>query len=109
MQNYETESDSIPGHSTRADRAGVSADAIADDIAKALLHFDGRRYPIFAWCVMPKHVHVVLNIFSRHTLPKVMHSWKSFTSKRASEVSNVGGTFWQTEYYDHFIRDESEL
>jgi hypothetical protein len=31
--------------------------AVVED---ALLHFDGERYRLLDWCVMPNHVHVVL-------------------------------------------------
>ena len=38
--------------------------ALAKVVSEALLHFEERRYRLFAWCVMPNHVHVVVN-FSR--------------------------------------------
>ena len=83
--------------------------AIADEIADTLAHFDQQRYRLFAWCVMPNHVHVVFKIFPGRSLPEVMHSWKSFTAKRANDILGTRGTFWQREYYDHLIRDSSEL
>lgn len=33
---------------------------IAEIVANALQHFEGDRYRLFTWCVMPNHVHVVL-------------------------------------------------
>ena len=33
--------------------------AVAKCVAEALRHFDGKRYQLYAWCVMPNHVHVV--------------------------------------------------
>jgi hypothetical protein len=41
---------------------------IARTIADALLHFDGRRYRLFAWCVLPNHVPAVVRVFSRQSL-----------------------------------------
>ena len=32
---------------------------IAQQVENALLHFDGERYRLHAWCVMPNHVHVL--------------------------------------------------
>src|SRR5258707_2520216 len=32
---------------------------IAALVVDALLHFDGTRYRLHAWCVMPNHIHVV--------------------------------------------------
>ncbi len=83
--------------------------AVAQEIAEALFHFDEKRYRLFAWCIMPNHVHVVFKIFPGHTLAAIMHSWKSFTAKRANEILSSSGTFWQREYYDHLVRDEAEL
>ena len=36
---------------------------VAELVRNALLHFDGGRYRIAAWCVMPNHVHVVVKPF----------------------------------------------
>jgi REP element-mobilizing transposase RayT len=82
---------------------------VAQEVANTLRHFDEKRYRLFAWCIMPNHVHVVVKIFPSETLATVVHSWKSFTAKRANKILGRNGSFWQREYYDHLIRDESEL
>jgi menaquinone-specific isochorismate synthase len=82
---------------------------VAEAIADTLCHFDEKRYRVFAWCVMPNHVHVVVKIFPGQTLATVVHSWKSFTAKSANRILGLRGAFWQREYYDHLIRNESEL
>ncbi len=83
--------------------------AIAEEVANTLRHFDNQRYRLFAWCVMPNHVHVVVRLLPGHTLAEVVHSWKSFTAKRANEALGRQGSFWQREYYDHLVRNEGEL
>ena len=82
---------------------------IAEMVANALCHFDGNRYFLFAWSVMPNHVHVVVRPESGYNLSDILHSWKSFTAKRANKILKRGGRFWQPEYYDHLIRDEKDL
>ena len=82
---------------------------IAEAIANTLRHFDDKRYRLFAWCVMPNHVHVVVRLLPGHDLAAVIHSWKSFTAKRANEMLGLQGQFWQREYYDHLLRNEREL
>jgi REP element-mobilizing transposase RayT len=79
---------------------------IAEAMANTLCHFDQRRYRLFAWCIMPNHVHVVVRLFPGETLAAVVHSWKSFSAKRANRVLGAHGAFWQREYYDHLIRGE---
>ena len=83
--------------------------AIAEEVAAALRHFDNQRYRLFAWCIMPNHVHVVVRLLPGQTLAEVVHSWKSFSAKRANAILNLEGAFWQREYYDHLVRNESEL
>ena len=83
--------------------------AVASMVAEALRHFDNRRYRLFAWCVMPNHVHAVVGMFPSHTLAEVVHSWKSFTAKRANGLLNLSSRFWQREYCDHLVRDDSEF
>ena len=82
---------------------------IAEDVADTLLHFDDHRYRLFAWCIMPNHEHAVVKLFPGQTLASVVHSWKSFTARRANVVLGRHGRFWQREYYDHLIRNESEF
>ncbi|WP_347273387.1 hypothetical protein [Candidatus Kuenenia sp.] len=38
---------------------------IAEIVAGALKHFDGERYHLHAWCVMPNHVHVIVEVSQR--------------------------------------------
>ncbi len=83
--------------------------AIAEQVANALRHFDEKRYRLFAWCVMPNHVHVVARLFPGNTLAAVLHSWKSFSAKHANQILGSRNAFWQREYYDHLIRDEKEF
>jgi REP element-mobilizing transposase RayT len=82
---------------------------VAQQVANSLLHFDEKRYRLFAWCVMPNHVHVVARIFPGQTLATVLHSWKSLSAKQATKILGWHGVFWQREYYDHLIRNEEEF
>ncbi|HEX9785338.1 MAG TPA: transposase, partial [Opitutaceae bacterium] len=84
-------------------------DRIAGIVARALKHFDGDRYDLLGWCVMPNHVHVVVRPREGHELPDIVHSWKSFSAKEANKVLGRKGEFWQPEYYDHLIRDEKDF
>ncbi len=82
---------------------------IAKVVAETLLLFDERRYRLFAWCIMPNHVHVVVRIFPDHHIPDVLHSWKSYTARQANRILSRRDSFWQREYFDHLLRDESEF
>jgi putative transposase len=68
--------------------------AMAKIVADALRRFDGTRYRLFAWCVMPNHVHVVFQTLRDNTLAEILHSWKSFSAKKANQILNRSGEFW---------------
>ena len=73
---------------------------VANLVAKALRHFDGQRYQLHAWCVMPNHVHVIVEPIANRKLSAILHSWKSYTAKEVNRLLKRTGTFWQEEYYD---------
>ncbi len=75
----------------------------------ALLAFDERRYGLLAWCVMPNHVHVLLEVRAGYPLESVVHTWKSYTAKAANRLLERTGPFWAREYFDRFMRDEAHL
>ena len=83
--------------------------AVAKIVADAIQRFDGDRYHLLAWCIMPNHVHCVLEPLSGVELSDILHSWKSFTAHAANKLLGRNGPFWQKESYDHLIRDETDL
>jgi REP element-mobilizing transposase RayT len=83
--------------------------AMARVVAQALRRFDGERYRLVAWCIMPNHVHVVMQPLGTFHLSDILHTWKSFTANQAQRLLGIQGAFWQHEYYDHLVRDEDSL
>lgn len=80
---------------------------IARLVEETLTLFDGQRYQLLCWCVMPNHVHLVFTL--NDALERVVHSWKSFTAKTANRLLGRTGVFWQEGYYDRCVRDSGEL
>lgn len=78
-------------------------------VEDALLHFDGERYRLLAWVIMPNHVHVLAETLPVYRLGDIVHSWKSFTAKEANRILGRMGPLWQEEYFDRFIRDDDHL
>jgi REP element-mobilizing transposase RayT len=68
-------------------------------VADALKHFDRARYELHAWCVMPNHVHVMFYVDRGVEVPRIVHSWKSYTAHKIGR-----GVIWQREYFDRVIR-----
>jgi REP element-mobilizing transposase RayT len=87
----------------------LSDSHIAEMVRNALKFFDGERYDLIAWSVMPNHVHALLTPREGHELEKIIQSWKTHTAKEANRILGLSGTFWQEEYYDHIVRDGEDL
>ncbi len=81
---------------------------IAALVANSLIHFDNMRYRLHAWCIMPNHVHVIVEAMPNQNISKIIHSWKSYTAHRANEILGLTGDFWQKDAYNHIIRSQKE-
>jgi len=82
---------------------------IAEMMVSALKHLDGERYDLFAWSVMPNHVHALIAPREGQELEKIIQAMKTHTAKEANTLLGTSGSFWQEEYYDHIVRDGEDL
>lgn len=81
----------------------------AEIVQSSLLHFDEQRYTLWAWSVMPNHVHAVLSPKEGHQLQKILQSWKSFSAKAMNRLLGRTGSCWESEYFDHLIRSQASF
>ena len=79
--------------------------SIASMVQNALLYFDGERYKLIAWVIMPNHIHLLLKPKADNSLSDIVHSIKSFTAQKANEMLNRKGKLWQEDYFDRYIRN----
>lgn len=83
---------------------------VSEIVANAIRYRDGKDYKLIAFCVMPNHVHLVVEIErTSASLQRILQLLKSFTAVEANKLLQRKGTFWQHESYDHVIRNEQEL
>ncbi len=78
-------------------------------VSEALLHHDGAKYDLVAATVMPNHVHALVRPRSGFDLPEILHGWKSFTAHQINKALGREGQLWETEYYDHIVRDHDDF
>ena len=81
--------------------------AIASMVQEVLVFGDGDAYRLIDWCIMPNHVHVLLQPL--RPLPGIVRAWKAVTARRANRILRRSGRFWMADYFDRFIRDERHL
>ena len=127
LQQLTLEMDSIPEEKQELERrlkieewldSGMGCCAfkhpdVARCVQDAMLHFDGDRYALIAWCIMPNHVHVLIE--PKVDLSKIVQSWKSFTgrwimSKNTKlQLGVPGKTVWMREYWNRYIRNHGHF
>src|SRR5882672_1169499 len=78
---------------------------VANMVQNSLLHFDGERYRLSEWMIMPNHVHLLAAPRSRYSLSDIMHSIKSYTAQEANKILGRKGRFWFEDYFDRYIRN----
>jgi type I restriction enzyme R subunit/putative DNA methylase len=85
---------------------------VARYVQDSILYFHEERYHLHAWCIMPNHVHVLIEPFV--DLGIILQGWKSYTSRwilRKNEQLALkiptSDQLWLKEYWDRFIRSEA--
>jgi putative transposase len=87
----------------------LRSEQIARLVEDAFLAFDGTRYRLNAWTIMPNHVHVLVTVVPGESLGTIVSSWKRFTAREANKRLGRTGAFWQDDYWDRFIRNDEHF
>lgn len=74
------------GHGSCLLRHGTAAMCIVETWKR----FDGERYDLVAWVVMPNQVHVLIRVYEKQSLGKIVQSWKSFTARWIGKMELEG-------------------
>jgi putative transposase len=98
--------------------------AITAIVANKIREADGKAYELLAYCIMPNHVHLVVNTANQldilqleeditadnyQQLYRTLGLIKGGSAFEANKLLNRKGVFWQPESYDHYVRDAAEL
>ena len=87
----------------------------------ALLNIYSHLYKLWAYAVMPNHVHVLLqpkpvadlgegDAVKFISLSNITKRLKGYSAREANKLlGRQGRSFWQTESFDHWPRDEDEF
>lgn len=81
---------------------------LAQIVADSLLHFDGQRYKMGDFVVMPNHVHLLVTFSTPEMLIKQCDSWLHFMAFQINKVIGRKGKFWQQEPFDHLVRSPEQ-
>ncbi len=86
-------------------------------VLDACRHWHGKKMKCYIACVMPDHVHLLLQPLpiqengksGVHSLSEILHSIKSFSAHEVNKLMKRDGLVWQQESFDRMIRSESDL
>ncbi len=77
-------------------------------VADSLLHFDGQRYRMGDFVVMPNHVHLLAVFESVERMSDQCASWLHWTAVKINQAIGETGKFWQQEPFDHLVRSPEQ-
>jgi len=93
-------------------------------IMKELHRWDGDMYDLMAYCIMPNHVHLLidtsfqlpdnlecfqLDSIDYVPLQNIMKRVKGASARYINKSLGRSGQLWQYESYDHLVRNDREL
>lgn len=81
---------------------------LAQIVADSLLHFDGQRYRMGDFIVMPNHVHLLAAFGNAGQLVAQCDSWLHYTAVQINKRLGRKGKFWQQEPFDHLVRSPEQ-
>lgn len=84
----------------------LSIPATRKILEDALLHYDGNRYSLHGYVIMPNHVHVLAHGFDEEDLLKLINSVRKYSAARINASSGRKGRLWNKEIFDRLIRNE---
>jgi putative transposase len=93
-------------HRRRPVFAAVRAAATAVEILRE--HATKTGVPIYGYCVMPDHVHLVLGPSVGCDIVTFVGQFKNL-AQRAVWKLGLQGKLWQVGFYDHFLRLDEQI
>ena len=84
-------------------------DEVQRIVEDSLTFFDGVRYELHDYIIMPNHVHMLIIPEINYSISEILHSIKSFSAHQINKILNRKGKLWQKESFDRMIRSHSDF
>jgi D-serine deaminase-like pyridoxal phosphate-dependent protein/REP element-mobilizing transposase RayT len=88
-------------------------------VLDCILRWNEQRYRLITACVMPDHVHLIIqpgiesmdssgnSIF--YSLEKILQTIKSYTAHEINKLESASGALWEKESFDRYVRSDRDL
>ena len=73
------------------------------------MFYDGKKYDLDRFVVMPNHVHAIVQFRNGGSLQSVSQSWMRYSGRQMNAEMGRKGAFWQPECFDHIIRNVNQF
>jgi REP element-mobilizing transposase RayT len=118
-RNYFNRYDDLLDHQG-FDPRWLENETIADIVASKISSMANHYFELFAYCIMPTHVHLLMQPCdmrpakhggrsAKYPATEILRLLKGSTARHCNLELNRTGRFWHHESYDHFVRDEEEM
>lgn len=78
---------------------------IREIVANAIRFYDKDKYILFAFVIMPNHVHLLLSPLDAISVTDILGRIKSYTAKQINNRLKRTGSVWQNGIFDRIVRD----
>jgi len=75
-------------------------------VENVLRRFDRIRYVLYAFVVMPNHVHVLFAPLAGQTSAGLLRQWKGVSAHELNTLRETRGVVWQKESWDTLVRNQ---
>ena len=88
---------------------------VASIVENSLHFYNDKKYDLYAYCIMPNHVHIVFKHLDlgtkndKYPITTLLQSIKSYSALECNKILKRTGSFWQSESFDRVIRGQDEL
>ncbi len=82
---------------------------VRDVLTDIMMHSDGIKYEIYAFVIMPNHVHVLMTPTDGNMVQGIVGAWKSASSHAINTLLGRRGIVWEHESFDHLVRNSDEF
>jgi type I restriction enzyme R subunit len=82
---------------------------LAKIVADSLRKFDGDRYELTDFVVMPNHVHLLAAFPDDAAMLKQCENWKHWQATQINRAIGGSHRFWQQDGFDHLIQSSEQF
>ena len=79
---------------------------VAQSIVDMMKEGHGDKYNLHTYCIMPNHIHIIVEPLNFHELSKIMIFWRGYSGHKINKLLGRTGPVWARDYFNHIIRSQ---